>query len=80
MGLDTDQFKTAMSGIYVVYELATPVSYNLTASQVGQILSLYGNNVLWSDVGKINAVDYPADTKLYIDKKLTELQSLVLEN
>ena len=27
---------------------------------------------VWADTGGITALDYPADTKLYIDRKITE--------
>ena len=74
---DTAEFKTAMSGVHLVYELATPVTYQLTNQQVIQLLSF---NNIWADTGKINAVEYPADTKLYIDGKIASLQALILEN
>jgi hypothetical protein len=38
-------FKTAMSGIQLVYELATPITYNLTPHQIALYLN---NNKLWS--------------------------------
>ena len=38
-------FKTAMSGIQLVYELATPVTYNLTPHDIALYLN---NNKLWS--------------------------------
>ena len=73
-----EQFKSAMSGVHLVYELATPVTYQLTNQQV--IALLKGANNVWCDTGNINAITYPADTKLYIDKKFVELQALILEN
>ena len=63
--------------VYYTYALATPVAYTLTAPQVKTILGL--NNV-WADTGDILSVDYPADTKLYIDGKFASLQALILEN
>ena len=47
----------------VVYKLSTPLTYQLTANV---IQTLYGVNDIWTDTGSIS-VDYPADTKLYID-------------
>lgn len=45
--------------------LATPVTYTLTAAQVTTLL---GTNNVWADCGNITKLDYPADTKLYINK------------
>ena len=61
----------------LVYELATPVTYQLTNQQV--IALLKGSNNIWADTGDV-ALEYPADTKLYIDGKVAELQALILEN
>lgn len=63
--------------VTICYPISTPTEVTLTPQE---ITTLLGQNCIWADTGKINAVDYPADTKLYIDKKLTELQALVLEN
>ena len=60
--------------IYVPY--ANPIVYNLTAAQIRTLL---GQNNIWADTGDMS-VTYRADTKLYIDKKFTELQALILEN
>ena len=70
-------FKTAVAGIKAVYELATPVTYQLTNQQVLTLLK--GNNVCFADCGSVS-IEYPADTKLYIDGKVAELQALILEN
>ena len=52
----------------LVYYLATPVEYTLTAEQIGALLTtLYGVNNVWSDTGNVS-VDYSADTKLYIEQ------------
>lgn len=75
--LDATAFKTAMNGVKAVYELAEPVSYDLTAQQVVSLLK--GQNVLWADCGDVS-LEYPADTKLYIDARVAELQALILEN
>ena len=45
---DTTAFKTAMSGVQLVYELATPVTYTLTPQQIAL---LRGNNNVWADTG-----------------------------
>ena len=67
---------TPTTGAQVVYELATPITYHLTPQE---ITTLLGQNNIWADTGDMS-VTYRADTKLYIDKKFTELQALILEN
>ena len=62
-------FTTAMSGVQLVYELATPVEYDL--SDLPAIRTLLGYNAIFADVGDVS-VDYRADTKLYIDNKITQ--------
>lgn len=61
-----DQFKSAMSGAQLVYELATPQVYQLTPQQ---IQTLIGTNNVWSEDGAIE-VEYIANLKDYIDKKI----------
>lgn len=63
---DAASFKTAMSGVQLVYELATPQTVQLTANEISTVL---GQNNIWNDCGDTE-VEYRADTKLYI-KKLT---------
>ena len=55
----------------LVYELATPITYHLTPQE---ITSLLGVNNVWADTGNSD-VEYRADTKMYIDKKITEVVS-----
>lgn len=62
---DSATFKTAMSGVQLVYELATPISIQLTPTEVD---TLRGDNVIWADCGDITNCEYRADLKLYIDK------------
>ena len=57
----------AENPIQVVYSLATPLTYQLSATE---IKSLLGINNVWSDAGDVE-VEYRADTKLYIER-LTE--------
>ena len=66
----------AENPIHFVVPLATPQTYQLTPTEVRTLL---GVNNLWSDSGDVS-VEYIADTKMYIDKKIAELQALVLEN
>ena len=57
-------FKSAMSGQTLVYELATPLTVQLSQSQMQTLL---GENHIWTDTGDTE-VTYRADTKLYIQK------------
>ena len=66
----------ASNPLTIVYPLVTSQTYTLTPTE---ICTLLGNNTLWADAGAVD-VQYPADTKLYIDGKIAELQALVLEN
>ena len=50
-----EQFKTAMNGVQLVYELATPQTYQLTPTQVNALL---GTNNLWADTGDVGDVRY----------------------
>ena len=62
--------------LQVIYKLATPQTYQLTPTEVRTIL---GGNTIYTDAGNVS-VEYVADTKLYIDNKVAELQALILEN
>ena len=66
---DAAAFKTAMNGVQLCYELATPITYTLTPTE---IKSLLGDNNIWADAGD-TAVTYRADTAKYIDKKIAEV-------
>ena len=63
---DATSFKTAMSGVQLCYEFATPQTYQLTPTEVAL---LEGQNNIWTDSGEVE-VTYKADVGLYIDKKL----------
>ena len=52
---DASTFKTAMNGVQLVYELATPIEIQLTPTQINTIL---GKNNLYADSGDINKVVY----------------------
>ena len=56
-------------GLECCIPLATPLTYQLSAQE---IKSLLGVNNVWSDAGDVD-VEYRADTKLYIDKRLAEV-------
>lgn len=59
-----DDFIQVVTGLKLVYELATPVLYQLTPQEVTTLL---GVNNIWADCGGVS-VEYPADTKLYIER------------
>ena len=59
----------------VVYPLATPITYQLTPQEVKTLL---GYNTIFSDGDSVE-VTYRADVKRYIDKKIAEVQALILE-
>ena len=54
---DVDAYKTAMSGIHLAYELATPIEVDLTPTQ---IITLSGANNIWADTGDIILLEYMA--------------------
>ena len=63
-----EEMFTAEGPFQFVYPLATPITYQLTESEISAILTtLYGTNNIWSDAGDIT-VEYPVDTKLYIQQ------------
>ena len=68
---DTDAFKAAMDGVYVYYELATPLTYQLTPIQ---ITLLTGTNTIWTDADNIQ-ITYPVDTKKYVDAGVRDVQT-----
>ena len=48
-------FKTAVSGVQIVYRLATPLTYQLTPNAIKTLL---GNNNIWADTGDIVELTY----------------------
>ena len=69
---DATAFKTAMNGVQLVYELATPTEITLTPTQVTTLL---GNNNIWADSGSVE-VEYRADTTLAYNELLSLIASL----
>lgn len=60
----------------VVYPLAEPFTIQLTPAELSL---LFGTNNVWASTGDVN-VGYRADTKLFIERKIAELQALILDN
>ena len=75
---DYYEFKAylANNNLEVLYPLETPITYTLTASQIRTLL---GQNNIWSDAGDVS-VKYNADTKLYIDNKITQAIAAALNS
>ena len=57
-----EDFKTLVTGQTLVYELATPIVYQLDPVTVNTLL---GNNTVYVDCGSVT-VDYPADTGIVV--------------
>lgn len=78
-GNSPDELDTILQTLTIVYKLATPIVYDLTDEHISAISTYLGNNTFWADCGDID-LTYRADPTEYINKKLAELQALVLEN
>jgi hypothetical protein len=66
---DATDFITAISGVQLCYELATPIVYDLDPVTVTTLLA---QNNIWADCGD-STVEYRADPTLYINKKIAAL-------
>jgi len=62
--------------IMICYPLSTPITYTLTPQEIRTLL---GTNNIWADVGPVD-VEYRADTKLYIDNKITQAIAAALNS
>ena len=65
-GVDADTFKSAMSGVMLCYELATPTPISTTPTEISTV---EGQNNVFSPDGDVT-VEYAADLKTYIDSKI----------
>jgi hypothetical protein len=78
---DTTTFKSAMSGVMLVYELATPEVIDISNMLVGGLKSISPISNVYTDTDKaILDVTYNVDTKAYIDKKIAELAATILNS
>lgn len=59
----------AQHPLQVAYKLQNPITIQLTPTEIN---TLKGNNNVWADTGD-TSVEYCADAKLYIDKKINAL-------
>lgn len=58
--------------VEIVYQLAEPVTYQLTPTQVSSIL---GTNNIWADTGNINYCKYQRDLNICINNIIDQLNS-----
>lgn len=72
---DPTAFKSAINGVQLVYELATPTTYQLDPVQVACLL---GHNNVWADCGDIEEVTYKADVQKWVEKQLREINTAIL--
>lgn len=61
-------FMTFVNGHQLVYELATPITYTLTPTEITTLLE---QNNIWADTGNIKKLTYRADLGKYIDSHIT---------
>jgi hypothetical protein len=73
---DVQTWLNAVGDYYITYQLATPIEYDL--SDTANITALVGVNNVWSDTNGDTTVDYKLGIQAYIDKKIAEVQALVL--
>lgn len=59
-------FKSAMNGVQLVYELATPQTYQLTPQQVN---TLVGTNNVWSEQGNVELLYHIPITNLLVKRQ-----------
>lgn len=64
------------NGLYIVYCLNTKTTITLDPVTISTLL---GKNTIYADAGQVS-VCYRADVGLYIDKRIAEVQALVLES
>ena len=62
-----EEFKSAMSGVQLCYELATPQTYQLTPTEVAMLL---GENNLWSDAGDMKVLVLAPTTETVVGQPL----------
>ena len=61
--------------IEFTYALETPIVYQLSENELATLLA---QNNIFADCGSIASVEYSADTKLYIDNKITQAVAAAL--
>lgn len=69
-------FKATLNGVQISYVLTTPLTYQLTPTEVKTLLGL---NNIWADTGN-TSVTYRADPTLFINGKVAALTALMSES
>ena len=67
--MTAEEFRTAMTGVQFIYELAEPIEIQLTPQEVK---SLLGTNNIWANTGN-TSVEYCADTEMYIADQISDV-------
>ena len=75
---DKDTFATAMSGVYLVYELATPTTETVTSTPVSLTIPPYPPNGDYNLVYENGSLKW-VDMQSYINQRIAEVQALILE-
>ena len=70
---DASTFKTSVTGQTLVYELANPITYQLTPTQVK---SLLGVNNIWADTGDVLDAEYIRDATTIINSLIARIEAL----
>lgn len=68
-----DSFRTAVANVEIMFELKTPVTYQLTPTEIRSLLGL--NNV-WADCGSITELKYTRDLNLCINDIIARIEAL----
>lgn len=71
------EIRAGLNGINAIYELAQPISYQLTPTEVKSLLA---NNNIFADTGSVASCEYRADTKLYIEHLTTPDGDMVADS
>lgn len=72
--LDSWKAYLAENNMQIVYPLATPLTYTLTAPEV---LTALGINNIWADCGEIEELAYRADIGLYLVEALNPIKEML---
>ena len=67
-----EEINAAMQDCAFCLPMVEPVSYDIHINP--DVTAFLGTNNIWTDTGSVS-VEYPADTKLYIDRKIAEALS-----
>jgi hypothetical protein len=72
-GKTATECASILNGTQLVYELATPITYQLTPTQVK---SLLGTNNVWADTGDVNEAVYTRDLNITVNDIISRIEAL----